>query len=71
MASPTISNPSFLVNQFEQSGLLNLCQTAEQSAASPDMVMRLIKAGVIHSQANCNVCSVDDSSIRINETGGD
>jgi hypothetical protein len=39
--------PAFSQNSHKQSGLLNLRQTAEQLAVSPDTVLRLIKAGVI------------------------
>ena len=42
--------PAFSQNSHKQSGLLNLRQTADQLAVSPDTVMRLIKAGVIKAR---------------------
>lgn len=42
--------PAFSPTSHHQSGLLNLGQTADQLAVSPDTVMRLIKAGVIKAR---------------------
>jgi DNA invertase Pin-like site-specific DNA recombinase len=42
--------PAFCPNSHHHSGLLNLGQTADQLAVSPDTVMRLIKAGVIKAR---------------------
>ncbi|HEX9970542.1 MAG TPA: helix-turn-helix domain-containing protein [bacterium] len=42
--------PAFSPKTYEQSGRLNLGQTAEQLSVSPATVMRLIKAGVIQAR---------------------
>ena len=42
--------PAFSQKRYEQSGLLNLGQAADQLAVNPDTVMRLIKAGVINAR---------------------